>query len=91
VGGAAEGEQLSMGSRVLCSLALVVGCGKYLSSAGDHGAYGDLALLGGSTGLFEGMTHEAQILFLLGFGFLGHGTDDSNVSGTCKKVLVLRP
>lgn len=60
-GGAAEGEQLGVSSRVFGCFAFVVGCRQDLLSPGDHGADGDLALLGGSRGLLEGTAHHREI------------------------------
>lgn len=60
-GGAAEGEELGVGGRVLGHLALVVGGGEDLVAARDDGADGDLALAGGLFCFFEGVAHEAQV------------------------------
>ncbi len=77
-GGAAEGEEFGMGGRVFRDLAFVVGGSQDLLSSGDHGAYRDLAQLGGTRGLLESTTHKPQIPGGFGFEFFVHGSDDSN-------------
>jgi hypothetical protein len=62
-GGAAEGEEFCVGGRIFARLALVMGYRQDLLVPRDHSADGDLSLLGGSLGLFEGAAHQLEVPF----------------------------
>jgi hypothetical protein len=63
-----------------------VGRGQNLLSSGYHGADGNLAHLGGLSGLLEGVAHYRGVPRSLGVGLaragrfelLGHDTDDNS-------------
>ena len=82
-----------MGARVFRGFAFVVGRGQNLLSSGDHGADGNLAHLGGLSGLFEGVAHYRGVPHSFGVGLakmrlagavrfelLGHGPDDNSAA-----------
>ncbi len=92
-GGAAEGEEFGVGAWVFRGFAFVVGRGQNLLSSGDHGADGNLAYLGGLSGLFEGVAHHRGVPRSFGAGLakirlagavrfelLGHDTDDNSAA-----------
>ncbi len=76
----ADSEDLGVGGRVICGLALVGGDGQDLGPSGDYGTHGDLALLGGALCGEQGAAHHLQICggSVFRSSLLAHRTDDSS-------------